>query len=38
MYEKYTEANCSSDIECEIVRIFDMAAKTDISNSGRISH
>ena len=24
MFEKYTEANCSTDIECEIVRIFDL--------------
>jgi len=24
MFEKFTEANCSTDIECEVVRIFDM--------------
>jgi len=24
MFEKYTEANCSTDIECEIVRIFNL--------------
>jgi len=24
MFEKYTEANCSADFECEIVRIFDL--------------
>ena len=24
MFDKYTDANCSKDIECEIVRIFDL--------------
>jgi len=24
MFEKFTEANCSTDIECEVVRIFDL--------------
>ncbi len=24
MFDKYTKANCSKDLECEIVRIFDL--------------
>jgi len=33
LFDKYTEANLSKDLECEIVRIFD---QTGVSGGGRI--